>query len=64
MMDTGGMIVERDLMVPAHDGVVLATDVYRPDGPGPFPVLLERTPYETAGTILGAIACAPMGPEL
>src|SRR6202023_1023219 len=27
-------------------GVMLATDVYRPDGPGAFPVLLERTPYD------------------
>ena len=26
----------------------LATDVYRPDGAGPFPVLLERTPYDKA----------------
>jgi len=46
MTDTGGILVERDLMVPARDGVVLATDVYRPQGPGPFPVLLERTPYD------------------
>jgi uncharacterized protein len=46
MIDTGGLVIERDLMVPARDGVALATDVYRPDGPGPFPVLLERTPYD------------------
>jgi X-Pro dipeptidyl-peptidase (S15 family) len=46
MTDTGGIFVERDLMVPARDGVLLATDVYRPDGPGPFPALLERTPYD------------------
>ena len=31
--------------VPARDGVVLATDVYRPTGPGPFPVLFERSLY-------------------
>ena len=31
--------------VPARDGVGLATDVHLPDGPGPFPVILERTPY-------------------
>ena len=42
------MIVERDLMAPARDGVPLATDIYRPDGAGPFPVLLERTPYDKA----------------
>jgi uncharacterized protein len=40
------IVVERDLMVRARDGVGLATDVYRPPGIGPFPVLLERTPYD------------------
>ncbi len=33
-------------MVPMRDGVHLATDVYLPDGPGPFPVILYRTPYD------------------
>jgi putative CocE/NonD family hydrolase len=32
-------------MVPMRDGIRLATDVYLPDGAGPFPVILERTPY-------------------
>jgi putative CocE/NonD family hydrolase len=32
-------------MVPMRDGVHLATDVYLPDGAGPFPVIMERTPY-------------------
>ena len=50
MTDTGGIVVERDLMVRARDGVVLATDVYRPDGPGPFPVLFERTPYDKSAS--------------
>jgi putative CocE/NonD family hydrolase len=40
------LIVERDLLVAARDGVRLATDVYRPADGGPFPVLLERTPYD------------------
>jgi putative CocE/NonD family hydrolase len=31
--------------VPCRDGVLLATDVYLPPGDGPFPVILERTPY-------------------
>jgi putative CocE/NonD family hydrolase len=31
--------------VPMRDGVKLSTDVYLPDGPGPFPVILVRTPY-------------------
>ncbi|PYM59295.1 MAG: X-Pro dipeptidyl-peptidase [Candidatus Rokuibacteriota bacterium] len=35
------------LPVPMRDGVKLATDVYLPDAPGPFPVILIRTPYST-----------------
>jgi putative CocE/NonD family hydrolase len=31
--------------VPMRDGVRLSTDVYLPDAPGPFPVILIRTPY-------------------
>jgi putative CocE/NonD family hydrolase len=37
--------VERDVPVAMRDGVILMTDVYRPDVEGPFPVLLQRTPY-------------------
>ena len=35
--------------VPTRDGVELATDVWRPDGPGPWPVVLVRTPYHRQG---------------
>lgn len=38
--------VLRDVMVPMRDGVRLATDVFLPEGAGPWPVLLERTPYD------------------
>ncbi|MBI4200691.1 MAG: CocE/NonD family hydrolase [Chloroflexi bacterium] len=43
--------VERDVMVTMRDGVRLATDVYRPAVSGrpverPFPVVLQRTPYD------------------
>ncbi len=31
--------------VAVRDGIGLATDIHLPDGPGPFPVVLERTPY-------------------
>ncbi|RIK38917.1 MAG: X-Pro dipeptidyl-peptidase [Chloroflexi bacterium] len=30
------------------DGTVLYADVYRPAGPGPYPVALQRTPYDKA----------------
>jgi len=36
------VVVERDLMVAARDGVALATDVYRPDGDAPAPTLVFR----------------------
>ncbi|HEY5301681.1 MAG TPA: CocE/NonD family hydrolase [Acetobacteraceae bacterium] len=32
-------------MVAVRDGIRLATDIHLPDGAGPFPVILERTPY-------------------
>ena len=54
MPDSVALKVETNLAVPMRDGTVLYADVYRPDGPGPFPVLLERTPYDksTAGSML------------
>ena len=33
-------------MVPMSDGTRLAIDIYRPDAPGKFPALVERTPYD------------------
>ena len=33
------------MLVPARDGVALATDIFLPPGDGPFPVVLGRTPY-------------------
>ena len=46
--------IETDVAVIMRDGVTLHADVYRPDGPGPFPVILERTPYDksTPGTMI------------
>src|ERR1700679_1574675 len=37
--------VDKNVKVMMRDGVGLATDIYYPDGAGPFPVLLSRTPY-------------------
>jgi hypothetical protein len=39
------VVVEKNVEAPMRDGVVLLTDVYRPDAPGRFPALLKRTPY-------------------
>jgi uncharacterized protein len=40
---------EREHMVPMRDGVRLATDVHLPEGEGPFPTVLQRTPYNKSG---------------
>ena len=39
------MRIERDVSVIMRDGVDLGTDLYLPDVPGRYPVLLQRTPY-------------------
>ncbi|MBS4058908.1 MAG: CocE/NonD family hydrolase [Bacteroidetes bacterium] len=46
--------IEKNIMIPAEDGVLLATDIYRPaaDGqaiPEKLPVLFQRTPYNKSG---------------
>jgi len=40
-----GMQVDWQVAVVMDDGVALRCDVYRPDGPGPFPVILSYGPY-------------------
>jgi putative CocE/NonD family hydrolase len=44
------LVIAKEVRAPMRDGVLLATDIYRParDGeplPGPFPTILCRTPY-------------------
>lgn len=48
-------ICQSNVMIPMRDGVRLATDIYLPalngqPAPGRFPVILERTPYDKAGS--------------
>ena len=45
------VIREPNVMVPMRDGVRLATDVFRPDAPGRFPVLVTRGPYGKDGYV-------------
>ncbi len=35
----------QEVMVPMRDGIKLATNVFLPEGDGPWPVVLTRTPY-------------------
>lgn len=39
------ILIEKNLIVPMRDGVNLAADVYRPTEGGPFPVIVQRLPY-------------------
>src|SRR5262249_39286870 len=39
-------VVDRDVAVPARDGVRLRADVLRPSAEGRFPTLVYRTPYD------------------
>lgn len=39
------VVREDDLAMTTRDGVMLRADVYRPTAPGPYPVLVRRTPY-------------------
>jgi uncharacterized protein len=41
-----GIVIERAVPMKTRDGVTLKADIYRPAGDGPFPVLLQRTPYD------------------
>ncbi len=43
------VLIQDHVPVKMRDGVTLVADIYRPDAPGKFPVLLQRTPYNRAG---------------
>src|ERR1700723_3421226 len=53
--------MERSVPVNMRDGVVLYADIYRPQNPGKFPVLLERTPYNKDSSVNFAIRAAAHG---
>ena len=53
--------MERSVPVNMRDGVVLYADIYRPQSPGKFPVLLERTPYNKDSSVNFAIRAAAHG---
>lgn len=48
------MTIHINQRAPTRDGVELATDVYLPDGPGPWPSVLVRTPYHRADSVTAA----------
>ena len=46
--------VQNDVATPMRDGTVLRSNVYTPDGPGPYPILMVRTPYNKDRPFNGA----------
>jgi uncharacterized protein len=52
------VIVERDVVVPMRDGVVLRADVYRPNGRA-VPAVLARTPYDRSFQLTPPAALDP-----
>jgi putative CocE/NonD family hydrolase len=43
-----GIKMQFDVPIPMRDGIRLSGDLYFPDAPGPFPVILTRTPYDNS----------------
>ena len=59
MPDSVSINVETNQPATMRDGTTLYADVYRPDGPGPFHTILQRTPYDKSSP-LGAMMLDPM----
>ena len=45
-MDQVVIKIETDVAITMRDGVTLRADIFRPEGDGPFPTLVMRTPYD------------------
>ena len=58
--DAGGVTCTV-VQAPMRDGVNLATEVYLPPGDGPFPVILQRTPYNRRSPASGSDCDASIG---
>ena len=48
-----GVVTDKDVPITMRDGIVLSADVYRPDEPGRYPVIVTQTPYNKI-TALGS----------
>ena len=65
MPDSTNLKMENNVAVAMRDGVTLYADIYRPDGEGPYPTILQRTPYDKTtsltNTMLDPIRAAKSG---
>ena len=48
-------IIDQKVMMPMRDGTRLATDIYRPKGDYPVPIVFSRTPYNCRSKRAGKI---------
>lgn len=48
------IISEKDVEIPMRDGTILRANITRPDTPGKFPVILQRTPCNKDGGYEGS----------
>ena len=53
------LVVERNVVVPMRDGVVLRADVYRPATDAPVPAVVNRTPYDRSSLLIQLAALEP-----
>lgn len=53
--------VETNVTMKTRDGVNLQADIYRPNTPGKFPVILERTPYDKRNSVATGLRFASDG---
>ncbi len=58
---TFGVKVDKGVKMITRDGVTLVADVIRPDAPGRYPVILERTPYGRTSSTVGGPFYASRG---
>src|SRR5689334_24632504 len=59
--ETAAVTKPTEAMAAMRDGVRLATSIYLPEGKGPFPVVLIRTPYGKGTQALGYAAWTQRG---
>lgn len=53
--------VETNVAMTTRDGINLRADIYRPEAPGKFPVILQRTPYDKRNDVSTGLRFASHG---
>ena len=55
MLDSVSLKMQSNIPVAMRDGVTLYADIYRPDSDGPFPTILQRTPYDKTASLTNSM---------